>query len=356
MHIRPKRMNKILYYSLRSIFYDSLIALSRQGKGYPTLKEDDIICLKFDRKIINKLFQKQEQLNKQIQTIEEKIRELKNQIEHPLKIVNRVFAREFGFEENLYNEFGKGMTAGTQIAKNRSLRVFETDFKDFSRSNKLRFSTRFHNPLTNKLMDLLDRIKTLQVKDILKESIHRGASPQYNPDGNIPVVKTDHLKNGYIEIPQDEFVDEEFYESTPNSQIRKGDILIASTGKSSMGKVDLWEYYQEAVADSHITIVRIDGEKYNPLFFTYFFRSILGYFQIERDYTGTTNQIELNVDEIANFRVPDVPLDFQQKVVDEIKSELQKQDEIKSKIEDKRNEIEQIIREIAYNDNQTSRT
>lgn len=241
------------------------------------------------------------------------------------------------------------MTAGTQIAQNKSLRVFETDFKEFSRSNKLRFSTRFHNPPTKKLMDLLNKIKTLQVKDILKEPIHRGASPQYDPDGDIPVVKTCHLKNGYIEISQDEFVNEEFYKSTPNSQIRESDILIASTGKSSMGKIDLWEYDQEAVADSHISILRINSEKYNPLFFTYFFRSILGYFQIERDYTGMTNQIELSTNEIANFYIPDVPLDFQQKVVDEIKTELQKQEEIKKKIEEKRSEIERVIKETVSN-------
>ena len=89
---------------------------------------------------------------------------------------------------------GKGMTAGTQIAPSRKLRVFETDFQEFATSNILRFSTRFHNPPTKKLMHILDNLGTLKVKDILLEPIHRGVSPKYNPDGEIPVIKTGHLK------------------------------------------------------------------------------------------------------------------------------------------------------------------
>jgi len=50
---------------------------------------------------------------------------------------------------------------------------------------------------------------------------------------------------------------------------------------------------KDFVVDGHVSIVRIDPEKYNSLFFVYFFRSILGYFQFERDFTGATNQIEL---------------------------------------------------------------
>jgi type I restriction enzyme S subunit len=202
---------------------------------------------------------------------------------------------------------------------------------------------RFHNPPTKELMDFLDSIETLQVKDILLEPVHRGASPKYNPDGEIPVVKTGHLKNGYIEISQEEFVDSDFYNSSIRPQVKQGDILIASTGKVSLGKIDLLEEEQDLVADGHVSIVRIDDGKYSRQFFTYFFRSILGYFQIERDFTGATNQIELYADEISNFQIPNIPLKAQQKIVDEIKAELDKQEEIKSKIENERNKIDEII-------------
>ena len=343
VHLAPKKLNKILYYSFRTIFYENLIAISRQGKGYPTLKEDDFLYLKFDKKVIDKLSAKQDQIVAQIEPIEKKIKELKSQITPAQEIINKVFAREFRFDENLYNEFGKGMTAGTQAAQNRTLRAFETDFSEFPRSGILRFSTRFHNAPTKKLMNFLDSIKTTRVKNVIANPIHRGASPKYNPDGEIPVVKTGHLKNGYIEISQEEFINQDFYNLSTRSQIKEGDILIASTGKVSLGKVDLVETDQDLVADGHISIIRVNEKKYNRLFFTYFFRSILGYFQIERDFTGATNQIELYADEILNFQIPDISLKSQQKIVDEIKTELDKQEEMKQKIGVERNKIDEII-------------
>jgi type I restriction enzyme S subunit len=193
-------------------------------------------------------------------------------------------------------------------------------------------------------MSFLDGLDTLQVKDILLEPVHRGASPKYKPDGDVPVVKTGHLKNGSIEITQEEFVDSDFYNSSVRSQIKNGDILIASTGKVSLGKIDLLEEEQDLVADSHVSIIRIDDNKYSRQFFTYFFRCILGYFQIERDFTGATNQIELYADEISNFQIPNIPLKAQQKIVDEVKSELDKQEAIKKKIEKERNKIDEIIK------------
>jgi hypothetical protein len=41
-------------------------------------------------------------------------------------------------------------------------------------------------------MGFMDKIKTLKVKDVIKETIHRGASPKYDPNGKISVVKTGH--------------------------------------------------------------------------------------------------------------------------------------------------------------------
>ena len=103
------------------------------------------------------------------------------------------------------------------------------------------------------------------------------------------------------------------------------------------------EEEQDLVADSHVSIIRMDDKKYSRQFFTYFFRSILGYFQIERDFTGATNQIELYADEISNFQIPNISLETQQKIVDEVKAELDKQEVIKSKIESERNKIDEII-------------
>lgn len=332
----------LFYYTRNNIFQSQVKDLAYKKKAQPGLNFSHFKKIKIP--IIPK--PQQDQIVAQIELIEHKIRKLKTQIKQPQKVINKVFAREFEFDENLYNEFGKGMTAGTQIAQNGTLKTFNTDFREFAKSDILRFSTRFHNPPTKELMNLLDRIDTLQVKDVITDPIHRGASPKYNSDGDVPVVKTGHLKNGYIEISQEEFVDQDFYRLSERSQVKENDILIASTGKVSLGKIDLLEDDQSLVADGHVSIIRVNEDKYNRLFFVYFFRSILGYFQIERDYTGATNQIELYSKEITSFQIPDIPLGKQQKIVDEIKAELDKQEEINKQIRQKRNKIDEIIKKV----------
>ena len=336
-----KKVNqKFLFYLTRNDLFQSQIKdLAYRKKAQPGLNADHFKKIKIPE--ISK--SAQDQIVAQIEPIERKIKDLKNQIKKPQEVINQVFARELGFDENLYNEFGKGMTAGTQIADNRTLRVFETDFVGLARSEILRFSTRYHNLPTKKLMEILDGIETVKVVNVLSETIHRGASPKYDENGSIPVVKTGHLKNGYIEISQDEFVDESFHKSSTRSQVKSGDILIASTGKVSLGKIDLVETDEDLVADGHLSILRIDEKKYNHLFLVYFFRCVLGYFQIERDFTGATNQIELYANEIGNFLIPNLPLSHQQKIVDEIKLELDAQELIKKQIESERQKIDAII-------------
>lgn len=329
----------LFYYTTTNIFQSQIKDLAYKKKAQPGLNANHFKKIKIP--LVTK--SKQDQIISKIEPIEKKIKALKSQITPPQKVINEVFSREFGFDENLFNEFGKGMTAGTQTAHDRKLKTFSINFGGIARSKILRFSTRFHNPPTIRLMDFLDSIKTLQVKDVLREPIHRGANPRYNSYGSIPVVKTGHLKNGYITISQEEFVDHDFLISTPRSQIKQGDILIASTGKGSIGKIDLMEEEKELVADSHISIMRVNERKYSLQFITYFFRSILGCFQIERDFTGATNQIELYSDEISNFKIPNISLIRQKEIFIEVKIKLDEQKEIKKEIKDKRKEIEIIL-------------
>lgn len=284
----------------------------------------------------------QDKIVLQVEPIEKKIKDLKSKIAPQQVIINKVLSREFGFDKNLFNEFGKGMTAGTQIAQNKSLRVFETNFDKLSRSAILRSSTRYHNPPTHKLMTFLDSIDTVKVKDVI-ETYEKGLQPKYNTDGEIPVIKIANLKNGFIDFSETENITQEDYDKLEDKKkLKQNDIIICCTGKISLGKIDYFSYENEAITSVDNYILRLN-KKYNPLFFTYFFRCILGYFQIERDYTGATNQIHLYWDQISNFQIPNTSLESQQKIVDEIKSELNKQEEIKKKIESERNKIDEII-------------
>lgn len=100
---------------------------------------------------------KQDEIISQIEPIEKNINELKSRLIPITEVINKVFSKEFGFDENLYNELGKGMTAGTQSAQAKTLKVFEVDFDELPKNKVVRFSTRYHNPPTKKLMDFLNQ-------------------------------------------------------------------------------------------------------------------------------------------------------------------------------------------------------
>jgi type I restriction enzyme S subunit len=65
------------------------------------------------------------------------------------------------------------MTALTQSLQDRKLKVNTIKLDDLTRSEIVRVSTRFHNEPTKKLMEFLDNLKTMQIKDIISENVHR---------------------------------------------------------------------------------------------------------------------------------------------------------------------------------------
>ena len=103
IHIRPKKMGKIMYYCMRTLFFKNLIAISRQGKGYPTLNEKDLLSMKFDASIIDLLLKKEQELLQKIEQIESEILQLERTRKPESQLINDIFKQEF----SLNLEFSK---------------------------------------------------------------------------------------------------------------------------------------------------------------------------------------------------------------------------------------------------------
>lgn len=289
--------------------------------------------------------------NQEIKGCVEKISKIQSTLENLPQKINEIFALEFEYDVDIANEFGKGISQPTQVLPEKGCKIFSANFSDLSRKSGLRLSTRFNNLQTQKLTSILSSVPTIKLSSVISEPVHRGKSPKYDTNGEIPVVKTAHLQNGKVNISTEEFVAADSYEKSPKAQVYTNDILMASTGKGSIGKVSIVKTSEKLFADSHITIVRFDTQKYNPVFALYFFQSILGYFQIERDYTGCTNQVDIYPESISDFLLPDISLDAQQLIVDKIHNEISKQNKAKKEIVKIRAEIDEIIKNTLLNDN-----
>jgi type I restriction enzyme, S subunit len=332
---------KFIYYITKTKFFQNQIRMQSMGKSQPNISPFDILKIKIPQWDTNL----EEVIIKKIELVESEIAQIKAQIQQPLALINAVFADYYGYDKTLWQTFGKGMTAGTQKSDSKSLAFYKVNINAVSNSTILRFSSRFHAPITRQLVEILDNNKSIPLNSILNEIV-KGIQPKYTDEGEIPVAKIATLKNGYIDFSEPEFISRAFYNNLQeNVKLIAGDVLICCTGKVSLGKIDFYDLEQESVLTVDSYILRVDETKYNPLFLTYFFRSILGAFQIERDYTGTTNQIHLYANEIANFQIPDLLLEEQEKIVTRVKKQLDAQKEIEKLIEDKQNAISSLILE-----------
>jgi type I restriction enzyme, S subunit len=139
--------------------------------------------------------------------------------------------------------------------------------------------------------------------------LRRGRSPVYaEKNMGLFVINQDCIRWDCIELEKAKYhiqpanIADEFY-------LLPGDILINSTGTGTIGRVNQWNNrHVKAVADSHVTVIRINRLETDPRYIRYFLASEAGQRYLEAIcYTGSTNQIELSKRYLSKFNIPCAP-------------------------------------------------
>jgi restriction endonuclease S subunit len=334
IHLQPKKLNKILFYALRTIFYNNLIAISRQGKGYPTLKEDDFQYLKFEKSLINKLSQNP-QITTQIEQIEQKIKELKEQIQPAQTIINKVFAREFGFDFAKFEELKKHT-------------IFSYDFVSFANNIDLRQSVKFHRIAGKFVLEQLKSKTNKKIKDFLSGPIvlGKGISPnEYDENGDVFYIAMSNIKNWQFETEEARTVSSLFSSTNKSKTVALNDILLARSGEGTIGKVALIDDESVEGIFADFTM-RIRLKNYNYLFAYFYFRTTYFQYLVEINKKGLGNNTNIFPSQVQEFPLFDISLIEQQQLVNEIKAELDEQEKVKKTIAEERNKIDEIIENI----------
>lgn len=334
INLKPKRLNKILYYSFRSIFYDDLMAISRQGKGYPTLKENDLFTLRFSKTIIDKLEASEKQILSEIEPIEKEIKRLKAQRIPPQEVINKVFSREFGFDLKKFEELKK-------------IKNYYLDLSIFGNNKDVRQSVKFHREAGYFVNKELKKITNKQIKNFISEPIvlGKGVSPSnYDENGDYYYIAMASIKNWQFENEDSKLVSQDYSSKNQNKTISKNDILIARSGEGTIGKVALIDSENLKAIFADFTM-RIRLKNYNHHFAYYYFRTEYFQYLIEINKKGLGNNTNIFPGQIQEFPMIDIPQEEQGKIVNEIKTELDKQEEINRKIESKIDKISDIIKD-----------
>ena len=167
----------------------------------------------------------------------------------------------------------------------------------------------------------------------------RGKSAKYG-NSSIQVIKSGQAR-GYLEFDFSErhYVSQEFV--LDERKLKKGDILINSTGVGTAGRVTLFDLDGDFVVDSHITIVRLDRKQAIPKYVLYALANI-GFKQIEAMADGQSGQIELQLDTILGIRIPLPSFDAQQRIVAEIEQHEMEMNRLRDRL-DKLKEEKSVI-------------
>ena len=328
--ISPKYNQLFVYYLITSNKFLSDLAKLESGKTHRRVNPIDLLKIKIP--LIAK--PKQDQIVIQIVPIEKKIKELKNQITQPQEVINKVFAREFGFDLENADEKKKNMIHYSSL-----IDVANEELKfDISLKYRFIFNKYVKNPSKNEWIELG---KVVEVEG--GKRLPKGQNIT-EEDTGFKYVRVDDLSwSGIFDLENIKYISEENHKKIKNYISKENDILLTIVG-ATVGKCGLvpLELDGENITENFARLIILNKEKYLPEYISYCLQSKTSVYQID-EYKGRSSQGKLALFRIKKIKIPNIKPELQQKIVDEIKAELDKQEEIKSKIEYERNKIDEII-------------
>lgn len=188
--------------------------------------------------------------------------------------------------------------------------------------------------------------KNIKLSEIA-EMIKRGKTPSYG-DSKIQVIKSGQAR-GYFDFDfkNKHYVTKDF--KLDERKLQHGDLLLNSTGVGTAGRITVFNFDGDFVADGHITIIRLDKTKANSLYVLFALTSVYGFKKIENMAQGNGGQIELSRETINNLTIPMPPIEKQKKIVDLIEIEKASIAPLYNLIETYKNKINKRVEEV-WND------
>jgi type I restriction enzyme S subunit len=147
-------------------------------------------------------------------------------------------------------------------------------------------------------------------------SIKRGKAPKYVDEGRLVFNQKCVRDENRIDFSLARRTDPS-REVPEHADLRVGDVLINSTGRGTLGRAaELRELPEPATADSHVTVVRPDPERFALGFAGLALSTRKADFESLQ--TGSTNQTELSASSIASISIALPPIPVQERIVEVI--------------------------------------
>lgn len=331
IHLRPKIDSIIAYYLLRTVSFDFINCVSRIGKGYPTLKLEDLKTITFNKLEIDSILKN---LNTNyIYELINNINNLQQNQELEIDIINEELVKEFNFDLKEFNKL-----------KNKS--IFNSSFSNFADNIDLRYSVKFQHPAHKYLVDFLFSKTNKRLKDLVKEPIVLGKtiSPkEFDEDTDCYYISMATIKSYSVDLEEAKTVSVKYESENESGKLKKGDIIVSRSGVA-IGKFALLEENINAIHADFTMRIRLDNKKIMNEFAYYIFRSVFTQEFIGFNKKGLQNK-NIFPSQIGELPILDYSLNDQAKIVERIKTRILDQQKYTREIEAKKTEIEKLILE-----------
>lgn len=328
--IKENWSKKFILYLLRTEKVKNIIDNNiYRGIGISTYKEEDLLKI-----LIPKIdLKKQLEIIDQIQPIEAEIIIFKNSKQKPLDIINKVFGEEFDFDWELCDKY-----INSKFHKAKFTEIANDEFKfDISLKYKKAFELAKNNSNIN-WITLNELVTVKGGKRLPKGEIVLEDETDYK------YIRVDDLSwDGNFDIDNIKYITENNHLSIKNYIAKKDDILLTIVG-ATIGKCGIVpeELDKENITENFARLIIKDKEKFNPIFILYSLMSRISQFQFS-EYSGKSSQGKLALFRIKKTIIPLIEYYKQAEIVEKIKSQIDAQNSIDHQIEQKQQQINQLI-------------
>lgn len=166
---------------------------------------------------------------------------------------------------------------------------------------RLRYPGHAHS----KIVDALPKGWKKERVENLTMFISRGITPKYDDEAESIVINQKCVRDRLLDLGP---ARRQSKEVPANKMVRRGDVLVNSTGEGTLGRVaQVLEDIANCTVDSHVTIIRPKAQ-IKPLFFGLFMTALEEF--LAKQGRGATNQTELSKGAIEDLKmlVPPEPL------------------------------------------------
>lgn len=168
----------------------------------------------------------------------------------------------------------------------------------------------------------------------------RGVQPKYVENGSINVVNTKHMTSTLLSDDLEK-TDKEFWDNNKNAQLQKNDVLLYSTG-AYIGRTNFYPSNEKGIGSNHVTIIRVDPKKCNPLYISAYLNSIPGLYQTDQRAHGSA-QREIYPADIGMFIIGLPKREIQDHIAQKIQQSLETRQTAETFLEEAKNRLERMI-------------